>query len=330
MRRRDVIGATIAICGLGALSRGSPLAMPTEAAEHLSLTPVFELLPQLFAVNRVQPHRSSTAVTVQRPKRGAPSPVDWSDSLSYPLIIGLGPRAEQIAEHAVSSLVIPEDAGVYRADNTGVQSAEWLPLRFEKSAAVVVIVDPDDEQARCDSIVLANRLKEADIYLAVALVLDTQVATIDPAWRAALTLPVIGVCKTQPALGTAPIVHALLPGLPFQQQTLVGLDLADIRTVLEVGSCAWTTAIRWQEPSECAPIINRALSMVPRTLPLGVLALLNTGSQFSIDDFHLMVMTLQEHLPAGIAMAAAPVMNERVTNGEVVLSLTVVGSNDAL
>lgn len=170
MKRRTVVRA------LGA-STVLSLIGPARGSARLPdivrpLVPVFERLPAVL----------SGAVATPGSSFGGGLGADGDLNL-YPLLIGLGPRAERVLDHLAGRGALPTDAGLYRPARAPVRDADgWLERRLQKTAIAMLLVDPEDPAARRDAWAWARRLVQAEVYLPVALVFDRRGSTPEAPW----------------------------------------------------------------------------------------------------------------------------------------------------
>jgi hypothetical protein len=280
------------------------------------VAPVFECLPDVL----------SRACPTPTASVGGTVDLDWDLNL-YPLLIGLGPRAERFLEHLASSGAFPVDAGLYRPGTASIDAAEgWLDLRLQKTAVAMLLVDPDDPAALRQATDWAQWLSEAEVYLPVALVFASRTSAIVTAWRSSLPLPVIEVQATAPVRDSWSVIGAMLPGLPFHQPTLVGVDLSDTRSVLRAGSRAVATAVRWRNSDSRARALDQAWASLPPILPAGVLVWVTASAEYSIDEFDATLTLLDNRLGPSVTCAFAPYIDPSFAAGARVLSLTIVGT----
>ncbi|MEA1053443.1 hypothetical protein U5801_27105, partial [Lamprobacter modestohalophilus] len=243
------------------------------------------------------------------------------------MLIGLGPRAERVIDQLRATTLLPTEAGLYRTGRRIQQEApNVLAQRLQKTSAAMLLIDPDDAAARDDARVWARQLIDEEVYLSVALVLNTaQTQAPDLSWQAALGLPVIDVCPDTSGLDVTTIVSAMLPGLPFNRPTLVGVDPIDVRTLLNAGYRAWTTAV-YSPPSEgSAAAIARAFANLPPFKPAGAFAWVTSSPEFSIGEFNTIGQTLSKKLDHQGSVIYAPFLDPSYAEGERLLSLTFFG-----
>ena len=329
MKRRAFIQSISATSLLGLGGWSSASAAASKQASLQPLTPVFEHLPQVM-VDAKRWHQQTQASFAdserERGKSRFELRVDEDDYSNYPLLIGLGPRAEHIIDQIKATAIIPEEAGLYRTGQPAQQEApNWLAQRLQKTSAVMLLIDPDDRAARDDARVWARQLIEDEVYLSVALVLETQQPASDPSWQAKLGLPVVQVCADNAGLDTTAIVSAMLPGLPFNRPTLVGVDPIDVRTLLNAGYRAWTTAVYSPPSEDCIEAIARASANLPPFTPAGALAWVTTSLDFSIGEFDTIGRTLRERTDHRAAVIHVPFLDPSYAEGERLLSLTFFG-----
>lgn len=280
------------------------------------LTAVFERLPAVL----------SGAVATPVSSLGGPLDADWDLNL-YPLLIGLGPRAERLLEHLAGSAALPADAGLYHPARAPVRDADgWLERRLQKTAIAMLLVDPEDPAARRDAWAWARRLAQAEVYLPVALVFDRRGPIPKHAWHQGLPLPVIEIQVSEPALGPWSVIQAMLPGLPFHQPTLVGVDLVDTRSALQAGPRAVATAVRWSASFDRAAAIERACTRLPPSHPAGILGWITTSPDYSIDEFDDTLQLLEQRFGPSAAVVCAPFIDTGFAPGERLLSLTMIGA----
>jgi hypothetical protein len=329
MKRRSFLQG-IGACGAIGLGGGWSAAGATVQRPLLqSLTPVFDQLPQAMSEARRLHQALCVSWGDTEHETDALSRLDLDDDVDngiYPLVIGLGPRAERLLDQLQAAGAIDDAAGLYRTGRAASQPAtNWLEQRLERTAVVMLVIDPD-EPAACDAALRwARQLVDDALYLRVALVLDAQGGGPDPAWRKALGIPVIEVCTGHCGLDTPTIVRAMLPGLPFNRQSLIGVDLSDIRTVLSTGTRAWATAVH-SPPAEDGPsAIARGFANLPPVRPTGVLAWTNAGCDFSIEEFDTLRAATQAEAGDEALCILAPLIDPDYAERERLVSLTLIG-----
>lgn len=328
MKRRTFIQS---IGAAGVLGVGEQLALAKVSGSNASvqtLTPVVERLPEALAEFRAEQRTLQASMAASAAARsddavGFALALEHYDGHSYPLLIGLGARAEYVLDAIHSADTLPLDAGLYRSGNPRHQQApNWLAQRLQKTAAAVLLIDPDDAAARADARVWARSLQEADIDLKAALVLEAEDAGFEPSWRSELGLTVIDVRAGDGGLETTTLVRALLPCLLFQQIALIGVDLADIRTLIASGSRAWTTAVHVQAPDEVTVALARAFANLPSIRATGAMVWVTSGLDYSLREFDAIVEALHQWTGDPIAILHAPSLDDRYADGERLLSLT--------
>jgi hypothetical protein len=278
------------------------------------LTPLFDRLPEIG--------RDPTAIS----SRSGILDQAWDVNL-YPLLIGLGPRAARFLARIVSTDRVPADAGLYRPTVTLDDTADrLLSVRLEKTAIATLLIDPVDPAARADAVVWAQRLVEAGVYLPLAVMFDCDGSRQATALRDRLPVSVIELHPNDPALGSCDVLKAMLPGLPFHQRTLVGVDLSDTRAALQAGSRAVATAVRWRGAAGRAQAFEQAWANLPPISPAGVLAWVTASPEYSIGDFDATANLLVERLGLSTTCVYAPFFDPGYAPGERLLSLTVVGA----
>ncbi|KAA6182514.1 hypothetical protein F2Q65_17750 [Thiohalocapsa marina] len=276
------------------------------------LAPAFERLPDVVGSAITTPTASRFNV--------------W-DLNNFPLLIGLGPRAEGFVEQLAASGAVPEDAGLYRPGRASADAAEgWLDLRLQKTDSAMLLIDPDDPVARHDATVWAQQLVQADVYIAVALLLDSRASAPDTAWRESLPLTVIELQAADPALSFATAIEAMLPALPFNRRILIGVDPSDTRSVLRSGSRAVATTVRWRGPEGRALALDQAFARLSSIAPAGVLAWVTTCAEYDLYEFDATCNLLVERLGPSASCVHAPYVNPAFAPGERLLSLTVIGA----
>ncbi len=315
LKRRTFVHA-LGASGILAPAVVSGWAKTTGADSRRRLTPAFENLPVM----------SRVADASATPSLGATSEQD-SDFNLYPLLIGLGPRAERFVETLASSVRVPADAGLYRPMVAAADTSEdVLALRLEKTAIAMLLIDPDDPAACREAMIWAQRLVDAEIDLPLALTFDSRGASQVAAVRHCLPLPLIEVRPSQTEQDAWAVIEAMLPGLPFHQPTLVGVDLYDTRSILRAGPRLVATAVRWRDPESRAVAFERAWSSLPAISPTGVLAWETASTEYSIGDFDATCTLLDTRLGPSATCAVAPYIDPNFAAGERLLSLTVVGA----
>ncbi len=189
----------------------------------------------------------------------------------------------------------------------------------------MLLIDPDDPAARVGAQDWAQRLIDAGIDLSVALVLESRGVDPDPAWRAALGLPVIEVRANAQGLAESKIVDAMLPALPYCQPALFGVHRFDLHAVLSTGSQGWTTAVYSRSPEDCGSAVARAFADLPLIRPAGVMVWITTGIEFSIGEFDAMLHALNMQVDEDTVAVISPYIDRGYAKGERLLSLTVIG-----
>ncbi|MBK1620731.1 hypothetical protein CKO42_20315 [Lamprobacter modestohalophilus] len=328
MKRRTFIQS---IGAAGVLGLGEQLALAKVSNSNASvqtLTPVVERLPEVLAEVGAEQHTlqaSMAASAAERSDDAVEFGLAWElgDYHCYPLLIGLGARAEYVLDAIHTAGNLPLDAGLYRTGNQRHQQApNWLAQRLQKTAAVVLLIDPDDPAALEDAHVWARYLQEADIDLKAALVLEAEDAGFDPSWRSELALTVIDIRAGDGGLETTTLVRALLPCLLFQQIALIGVDLADICTLIASGSRAWTTAVHLRAPDDVTVALARAFANLPSIRPTGAMVWVTSGLDYSLREFDAIVEALHQWTGDPITFLHAPSLDDRYADGERLLSLT--------
>lgn len=314
MKRRNFVGAMGALCVMGLVPPTS--ARPMSRNPLRPVAPLFECLPDVL----------SRACPTPTASIGGAVDLDWDLNL-YPLLIGLGARAERFLEHLASSRDLPMDAGLYRPGAASIDAAAgWLDLRLQKTAIAMLLVDPDEPAALQQATDWAQRLVEAEVYLPVAVVFASRTSAVVTAWRSSLPLPVIELPATDPVTDCWPVIEAMLPGLPFHQPTLVGVDLSDTRSVLRAGSRAVATAVRWRKSDSRARALDQAWASLPPILPAGVLAWVTASAEYSIHEFDATLTLLDNRLGPSVTCLLAPYIDPSFAVGDRMLSLTIVGT----
>jgi len=329
MKRRTFIQSIGAVGTLG-LGKDAALAKATSNsnASVQTLTPVVERLPEVLAEVRAEQRNLQAFAAASAAERsdddiGFGPALEPHDCHCYPLLIGLGPRAERVLDAIHTAGNIPIDAGLYRRGNQRPRQApNWLAQRLQKTAAVMLLIDPDDSASLEDARVWARYLQGVDIDLKVALVLEAEDAGLDPSWRRALGLTVIDVRAGDGGLETTTIVRALLPCLLFQQIALIGVDLADICTLIDYGSRAWTTAVHVRAPDDVTAALARAFANLPSIRATGAMVWVTSGLDYSLREFDAIAKTLHQWTGDLITFLHAPSLDDGYADGERLLSLT--------
>ena len=315
MKRRTFIHA-LGASGILAPAVVSGWTRNAGADSRRRLTPVFENLPEM----------SRVADASATPSLGATIEQDWDFKL-YPLLIGLGPRAERFVETLASSARVPADAGLYRPMVAAADTSDdVLALRLEKTAIAMLLIDPDDPAACREAMLWAQRLVDAEIDLPLALTFDSRGSSQAAAVRHCLPVPVIEVKPSLTALDAWSVIAAMLPGLPFHQPTVVGVDLRDTRAALQAGPRAVATAVRWRGAVGLPQALEQAWASLPPMPPAGVLAWVTTSPEYSIGEFDATLNLLAERLGPSTTCVYAPFFDPGYATGERLLSLTVVGA----
>ncbi|NBC46908.1 MAG: hypothetical protein GVY22_02715 [Gammaproteobacteria bacterium] len=329
MKRRIFLQSLGAAGALGFGSGWSSAGATVRRPALQPLTPVFDQLPQAMheARRRSWAMRASwDAATGAARDTAIVEPDDDAYDGLYPLLIGFGPRAERILDQLHAAGAIAADAGLYRTGRAASQPvSNWLAQRLERTAVVMLVIDPDEPAAREEALQWARQLVDDGVYLSVALVLDSQGEGLDPSWRSALGIPVIEVCVGRCGLDTRTIVRAMLPGVPFNRQGLIGVDLLDVRTVLTTGSRAWTTAVNSPSAEDGPTAIARGFANLPPVRPTGVLAWVNAGCDFGIEEFETLLATIHADADDEALCILAPLIDPDYAENERLISLTLIG-----
>lgn len=246
---------------------------------------------------------------------------------AHPLVIGLGPLAEQIVEQTPERVVVPADVGLYctGAPNTG-QSSDWLALRLTQCASALLLIDAGDPQSLVEARVWARRLAESEVYLRVVVALNAPAEGFDPEWRAALQAPLIEVRRCAHGEDAAGTLYALLPGVPFDEpNAMICYGFDDVRRVLSAGSRARTTAVRWTHPESPRQAIASACAALGSEHSCSALAWVNTGVDFTMEELEVLQHALDSSLAPTADLLLVPLLHRELPKSERVLSLTIVG-----
>lgn len=184
----------------------------------------------------------------------------------------------------------------------------------------------NDPRSLDEARVSARRLAVSDLYLRAAVVLNAPSEGFDPEWQAALQAPLIEVRLCAQGEDAQTTIHALLPGLPFDQPiAMICYGFDDVRRVLSAGSLARTTAVRWTHPESPRQAIASACEALGSTHSRSALAWVNTGLGFSMDEFEVLRLDLAEYLAPGADLLLVPLLHRELPTSERALSLTIVG-----
>lgn len=252
---------------------------------------------------------------------------DASNALS--LCIGLGPEAEQLlialraqmqTEAAIGGLVAQSGTDPAVVD---AWSSETPPY---PCVLVVLVIDARDRQARDMSRFWAERLAPIG-YLRAALVIGDQPATDEPSWRQGLSAHfdgVIDLCPQHPRLRRMAAL-SLGIGLLFLNQTLIGIDAADLRDILRLGSQARSAATIWSRPERRLFALQRVWHTLQPGQIQGAIAFLHGGVDLSLDEFGRLTDHLCRRLPEDSYALTGWFPHPEWPNGRRALELMLVG-----
>lgn len=231
-----------------------------------------------------------------------PSLSDASDvSNTLSLCIGLGPEAERLlialrvqmqTAAAIGGLVTQSgtDPSIVNA-----WSSETPPY---PCMLVVLLIDASDCQARDMSRFWAARLAPIG-FLRTAIIIDDSPVTDEPSWRQVLSAHFDGVIDLCPQHRLLRRMSALslCISLLFLNRTLIGIDAADLRYILRLGSQARSAATVWSRPERRSFALQRMWhTLQPRHIQ-GAMAFVHSSVDMSLDEFDQLSNHLSQRLP---------------------------------
>lgn len=250
-----------------------------------------------------------------------------SSSGYYPLLIGLGPLAEEIVDTLPTRLTIPDDVGIYRSGNVNSPShpnhlEEWLA----NTACVLVIVDAKDALACEQAKYWSKRLADAEVYFHTTLVLNYQTSETKPELLAPLLNSSIVVREHDACLSQINTTLALLPCVPFMQRGLVCYDVADLRSLLDQGTRATTTAIRWWSSDQSDLLIKNTFSLLDEGRCISALFCFNGGMDMTLDEIVQITDLADDYFSPEVVQGVLATPSNDFMDGERILNITLVFS----
>lgn len=319
MKRRTFVAGLGAagLCAPWIIAGGNPLAEP----EFRPLVPVFDRLPEaLAALPRVK---------------------------AYPLVIGLGEAAQPMVDQARTSPLLPLDAGLYRTGAASAHGApDWLNQRLESCGLAVLLVDTADPRALAECREWASNLADYDVFLRVAVLLNTSGSAEQRGRRAAVATQlnnvswpveqlggtllhsIIEVRTGGATLGAAQTVQFLLPDLAFDLPDTIGDNWKHASWLLAEGPEARTTAVCWEhEPILPAALANACGTLDPQGCRGAILSV-HAGQDFTTDERDALHRQCDRLLPRSTYRWIAVMVHPDWSTRRRVLSLTLVGEWD--
>ncbi len=245
----------------------------------------------------------------------------------YPLLIGLGVLAEEIIDILPARLTILDDVGIYRS---GKATSPIQPNHLEEwlanTACALVIVDAKDALACEQAKYWSKRLADAEVYFHTTLVFNYQASETKPELLAPLLNSSIIVIEHNDCLNQINTTLALLPRVPFMQQGLVCYDVADLRSLLDQGNRATTTAIRWWASEQPDQLIKNAFSLLDEEGCISALFCFNGGMDMTLDEIVQITDLADDYFPPDVVHGVSAIPSNDFVDGERVLSITLVFS----
>ncbi len=220
--------------------------------------------------------------------------------------LAFGPRGQRVIELLVERPVFGDTAPVAASvpdSAPALDGCDWLAL----------IIDAADPQALADAGAAAQQLAQQDIYLRFALVLEGETppepAALVPLNQALGGVILLGQAAADPVQAAAPEVTAMALIEHFLIPTgLIGMDLADIRTMLRQGlgmhraidlSCLSSTLVDTLEQLASIESLEQAQA---------AMVWLASGLDFRIDELDAVLTTLANRAPEATYMVGSGVV----------------------
>ena len=322
MKRRAFLQGLGVLSTLGPETLSASLNLAGQPVSYRPLLPVYEHLPQALG-SHVQACLENSQVGT-----GALPNLRHEDSWvnGYcPLVIGLGPMAEQLIERLPSQIKLPQNVGLYRSGSPASQVPEnWFSERLNRCTSALTITDLADPQACIDTIRWTRELATAEVYLQALVVLNTSISPCADEWLEALHIPVIKVRHDNTTLDPFTIVSSMLPGLPFMEMGFVCYDPYDVRTVLNTGCRASTTAVRWVGNERLTAAFHDAKKLLSPGDFRGALVWMNVADDFHLREYDETAGQLQAWLPDDALTALIAIPRANLEEGERILNITVM------
>ena len=329
MKRRTFVAGLGAagLCAPWITAGGNPLAEP----EFRTLVPVFDRLPEALAAEALA---------------ALPQVMGAFPEKAYPLVIGLGEAAQPLVDQARTNPLLPLDLGLYRTGAASAHGAtDWLSQRLDSCHLGVLLVDAADPRALAECREWASNLADYDVFLRVAVLLNTSGSAEQRGRRAAVAAQLINssgprqprggtflhgvveVWTRGATLGAAQTVQFLLPGLAFELSDTIG-DRGKAAWLLSEAPEARTTAVCWEhEPILPAAFANACGPLDPQGCS-GAILLLHAGPDFTADERDALHRQCDRLLPRRTERVIAVMVHPDWAKRRRVLSLTLLGEWD--
>jgi hypothetical protein len=325
MKRRTLLQVLGAGCVLGPAGMGATADPGPGQAAARSLVAVHDQLPAAVLTS-IRRYRQLEWMAPPDPVRLPTVSDGWSHGI-YPLVIGLGPRAEALVDQLPQRLILPEDVGLYRSGPAGnARGEDWFQLRLAHCASALIVVDATDPQALAAAADWTGQLVQAGVYLHARVVVEVPDDAQDPDWLGVLPSPTLVVRQHATALDPLGTIAAMLYGLPCLHQSFCGYDAADLRMMLELGPRAFATAVRWTDREGLASAFATAYTALSPGDCRGAILFLSTGSDFRLAEFDEAANQLAAWLPLDAPACLVPLVIPGLAKGERVFNLTLMGA----
>lgn len=245
--------------------------------------------------------------------------------VNWPMVIGVGPLATSLLDYLPQRLTLPQDAVLYSSDEAGPsQPLTFLEQRLTTSDCVLVIVDGSNALAREQARYWSQWLLAAKVYFHTTLILNTPVNPEDRAWLQDLHPVYIEVLQDKGLPDQLSVTFALLPLLPFLQNGLCMYDASDLRLVLQTGTHARTTAIRWRCTEHVTSRLNDAIHRLGqdgcKTAMLGF----NCSVGYTLAEYDTVNNLASQMVGENVLIATFLIHSPDLEEGERELSITLL------